>query len=195
LNPNLLRGKKVVGSEGYILGEMNDLHVDFDEWQATAFYIMLSDEATAELKLKKPFLRKVVVCLPIDLIDAVGDVVTLKAPVRSLKDIMDRETLVNITRVEGKKVIGEAGAAIGTVEGLDIDVDSWQVMGLEVALTGEAALELGFKPPVLSKVLVIVPRLAVGDIENFVVLDKSIHDLKSLVECIRSCQLQKQPVS
>ena len=191
MNPNLLRGKKIVGPEGYILGEMNDLHVDFNNWQATAFYVILSDEATAELNLKKPLLRRVIVSLPIDIIEAVGDVITLKAPIRNLKDLTEKEMQVTTHRVEGKKVVSPTGTTVGTVEGLDIEVDDWTVTGLEVGLTDEAATELGFKRPVLSRVVVIVPYTAIGEIENFVTLNKSAHDLKSLVECIRSCQLQK----
>jgi len=190
LNPNLLKGKKVVGSEGYILGEMNDLHVDFDSWQATAFYVVLSDEATAEFNFRKPFLRKVSVCLPTDLIEVVGDVVTLKTPIRSLKDIADTEMQVNTPRVEGKKVLNPEGEAVGTVEGVDVEVEGWKVLGLQVALTDHAAAELGFKQPIISKVVVVVPGTAVELIQNFVTLDKSVQDLKSLVECIRSCQLK-----
>ena len=190
MNPNLIRGKKVVGSEGYILGEMNDLHVDFHRWEATAFSVMLSDEATSELNFKKPFLRKVVIYLPTDLIDAVGDVITLKTPLRSIKDIAEREMQFEGERVEGKKVINPKGEAVGIVEGADVDVDSWKVAGLQVALTDPAASDLGFRQPVMSKVVVVVPGIAVESIANFVTLDKSIQDLKSLVECIRSCQLK-----
>jgi sporulation protein YlmC with PRC-barrel domain len=190
MNPRLLKGKKVVGTEGYILGEINDLHVDPDTWQATAFYVTLSAEATAELNFKKPFLRKIMVCLPTRLIKAIGDVVTLTEPVRNLKDVAEKETQVNPTTLEGKKVVSAKGYAVGEVEGLDVDQDNWQVTGLQVGLTDDAATELGFKRPFISKVVVIIPSTAVSAIGNFITLDKAIENLKSLVECIRSCQKQ-----
>jgi sporulation protein YlmC with PRC-barrel domain len=191
MNPILLKGKKVVGTEGYILGEMNDLYVDFSTWQATAFYVILSDMAAAELDFKKPFLRKIIVCLPTELIKAVGDVITLTAPIRNLKDIAEKEIQVNPLKIEGKKVVSTKGYAVGEVEALDVEFSNWQVTGLQVGLTDDAATELGFKRPILSKVAVIIPSSAVGAIGNFVTLDKSIENVKSLVECIRSCQLQK----
>jgi sporulation protein YlmC with PRC-barrel domain len=191
MNPIVLRGKRVVGTEGYILGQMNDLHVDFDAWKATAFYVVLSDEATAELNFKKPLLRKVIVCLPTELIKAVGDLITLTAPIRNLKDIAEKEVQVETVKIEGKKVVSEKGYVVGEVEALDVDFSNWQVTGLQVGLTDKAATELGFKRPVISTVAVIIPSSAVGEIGNFVTLDKSIGNLKSLVECIRSCQLQK----
>jgi sporulation protein YlmC with PRC-barrel domain len=191
MNPVSLKGKEVIGTEGYLLGEMSDLHVDFDTWQATAFYVILSDEAVAELDLKKPFFRKLTVCLPTELIKVVGDVITLTAPVRNLKDIAEKELCLETTKVEGKKVVSTKGYVIGHVEGIDVDLDSWQVKGLQVGLTDDAATELGFKRPFLSRVVVIIPSSAVGSIENFVTLDKAVEDLKSLIECIKSCQLQK----
>jgi len=191
MNPLLLKSKKVVGTEGYILGEMNDLQVDFNLWQVSAFCIVLSNEAAAELNLKKPFLRRIMICLPTQLIAAVGDVITLKEPIRNLKDVAEKEMQVKSVKVEGKRVVSPNGFLVGEVEGLDVDFNDWQVNGLQVALTDEAASELGFSRPFASKVVVIVPSKAIGDVENFVTLDEGMENLKSLVECIRSCQLQK----
>jgi len=191
MNPILLKSKKVVGTEGYILGEMNDLQVDFSLWQATAFCIVLSNEAAAELNLKKPFLRRIMICLPTQLIAAVGDVITLKEPIRNLKDVAEKEMQVKSVKVEGKRVVSPNGFLVGEVEGLDVDFNDWQVNGLQVALTDEAASELGFSRPFTSKVVVMVPSKAIGAVENFVTLDEGMENLKSLVECIRSCQLQK----
>ena len=95
---------------------MNDLHIEPATWQATAFYVSLSDEAIAELDFKKLFLRKVIVCLPTQLIKAIGDVITLTAPVRNLKDIAEKEIRVTSTKLEGKKVVSAKGYTVGEVE-------------------------------------------------------------------------------
>jgi sporulation protein YlmC with PRC-barrel domain len=188
LNPNLLKGKTVIGTEGYVLGEMNGVDIDLNTWQASAFYIVLSNEATSELHLKKPFLRKIIICLPTQLIQSVGDIITLKKPVRNLKDIADKEMFVNPAKLEGKKVIGAKGYDVGEVEGLDLDLNNWQIVGLQVGLTENAASELGFKTPFMSKVVVIIPSEIIKEVGNFITLDKATEDLKSLVECIKSCQ-------
>ena len=183
-----MEGKKVVGTEGYILGELEGVEVDLSTWLANAFCVSLSDEATAELELKKPFLRKIIVCFPTELIKAVGEVVTLKEPIRNLEDIERRGILVNPQKLTGKKVFGAKGFNIGEVEGFDVELSNWQVTGLKVALTDEAATELGFKTPFLSKVVVIIPSEIVSLVSNFVTLDETIKNIESLVECIRSCQ-------
>jgi sporulation protein YlmC with PRC-barrel domain len=190
MNPTILDGKKVVGSEGYILGEVDGIDVDLNTWQANAFYVNLSDEAIPELKFEKPFLSKVTICLPTQLVKAVGEVLTLKKPIRNLEDIKKRGFFAGFTKLRGKKVIGARGYVIGEVEGLDLDLSNWQVTGLQVGLTGDAATELGFKRPFLSKVVVIVPSKIVSQVGNFITLSKEIETLESLVECIRSCQKQ-----
>ena len=190
MNPTMLDGKKVVGSEGYILGEVDGIDVDLNTWQANAFYVNLSDEAIAELKFEKSFLSKVTVCLPTQLVKAVGEVLTLKEPIRNLEDIKKRGLFADFTKLRGKKVFGTRGYVIGEVEGLDLDPSNWQVTGLQVGLTGDAATELGFKRPFLSKVVIIIPSSIVSLVGNFVTLDETIENLESLAECIRSCQKQ-----
>lgn len=190
MNPSLLDGKRVVGTEGYILGEVDGVDIDLNTWQANAFYVSLSDEAIAELGFKKQFLSKITVCLPTQLVKAVGEVITLKEPIRNLEDIAERGILVSSTKLKGKKVVGAKGYVIGQVEGFDLELSNWQVTGLQVGLTDNAATELGFKRPLLSKVVIIIPSKIVTQVGNFITLDEDIENLESLVECIRSCQKQ-----
>ena len=188
MNPSLLDGKKVVGTEGYILGEVDGIDIDLNTWQANAFFVSLSDEAASELGVKKPFLSKITVCLPTQLVEAVGEVITLKEPIRNLGDIEEKGILVSSTKLKGKKVIGAKGYTVGIVEGVDVEPSNWQITGLQVGLTDDAAKDLGFKRPFLSKVVIIIPTNVVSLIGNFINIDESVEDLESLAECIQSCQ-------
>jgi sporulation protein YlmC with PRC-barrel domain len=190
VNPTVLEGKKVVGSEGYILGEVDGVNINSNTWQANTFNVNLSEEATAELGFKKPFLSKITVCLPTQLVETVGDIITLREPIRNLEDIAERGILVSSVELKGKKVVGAKGKAIGEIEGFDVELSNWQVTGLEVGLTDNAATELGFKRPFLSKVVIIIPTKIVSLVGNFVTLNEDIENLESLVECIKSCQKQ-----
>jgi len=190
VNPSLLDGKKVVGIEGYILGEVEGIDIDLNTWRANAFFVSLSDEAASELGIKKPFLSKITVCLPTQLVKAVGEVITLKEPIRNLEDIAGKGILVSSTKIKGKKIISVKGYVVGEVEGFDVKPSNWQVTGLQVGLTDDAATELGFKRPFLSKVVIIIPTKIVSLVGNFITIDKSIENLESLVECIQSCQKQ-----
>jgi phospholipid N-methyltransferase len=60
-----------------------------NNWQVTNFYIGLTDEATRALGFKRPFLGKVVVCLPVSIIKTIQDSAILDktiAELRSLKE-------------------------------------------------------------------------------------------------------------
>jgi len=190
MKPALLEGKKVVGSEGYILGEVDSININSNTWQADTFHVNLSDEATAELGFKKPFLSKITVCLPTHLVKTVGDIITLKEPIRNLEDIAERGILVRSTELKGKRVVSVKGNTIGEIEGFDVELSNWQVTGLEVGLTDDAATELGFKRPFLSKVVIVIPAKIVSQVGNFITLNEDIKNLESLAECIKSCQKQ-----
>jgi sporulation protein YlmC with PRC-barrel domain len=187
VNPAILNGKRVIGTEGNILGEVDGIYIDLNIWKATAFYVSLSNEATANLGYKKPFLSKIIICLPTQLVQAIGEVITLKEPLRNLEDIAKRGNMASSTKLKGKKVIGAKGYVIGEVEGFDVEFSNWQVTGLQVGLTDDAATELGFKRPFSSRVVIVIPSKLVSLIGNFITLDETIENLESLVECIRSC--------
>lgn len=188
MNPRILKGKAVIGTEGYVLGELDGIEIDTRSWQANALYVNLSDIAVKELGFRKSFLRKVIVCLPTHLVNSIGDVVTLNEPVRNLQDIDEKSISVNSVNIEGKQVIGTKGKIVGEVEGFDLELETWKVTGLQVGLTDEATTQLGFKRPFFSRVVVIIPSKIVSEVGNFITLDKSIDSLESLVECISSCQ-------
>jgi sporulation protein YlmC with PRC-barrel domain len=128
MNPSLLDGKKVVGTEGYILGEVDGTDIDLNTWRANAFFVSLSDEAASELGVKKPFLSKITVCLPTQLVEAVGEVITLKEPIRNLDDIAEKGILASSTKLKGKKVIGAKGYTVGIVEGVDGRLQAYRLV-------------------------------------------------------------------
>jgi sporulation protein YlmC with PRC-barrel domain len=71
-----LSGKNVIGAGGSILGEIKGAHVNTQTWQVTQLEVKLSSAASEQLGFKKRF-RSSTVCLPVSLVSAVGDVVTV----------------------------------------------------------------------------------------------------------------------
>jgi hypothetical protein len=63
--------------------------VDASKWQITHLHVSLSDEAIRELGFRKPFLGAVVVCLPVNLIQAIGDVITLNKSIQELRSFVE----------------------------------------------------------------------------------------------------------
>ena len=85
MNFESLSGKKVVGAGGYILGEVKGGRVDTATWQITHLYVKLSDKAAVELGFKKRF-RSSTVCMPVQMVQAVADVVNLAPSLKELGD-------------------------------------------------------------------------------------------------------------
>jgi sporulation protein YlmC with PRC-barrel domain len=71
-----LFGKNIIGAGGYILGELKGVEVNTITWQVTHLQVKLSNQASEELGFKKRF-RSSTVCMPVSLVSAVGDVITI----------------------------------------------------------------------------------------------------------------------
>ena len=84
-----LIGKKVIGANAYTLGEVTGADVDVEKWLITHLHVSLTEDATRELGFRKPFLGSVIVCLPINLIQATGDIISLNKSVKELKNVVE----------------------------------------------------------------------------------------------------------
>ncbi len=78
-------GKKVIGTGGYIIGEVKGATVDYKTWQVPELHVKLSSNAADELGFKKRF-RSSTVCIPTKLVQAVGDVITVSPPLKDLSE-------------------------------------------------------------------------------------------------------------
>jgi sporulation protein YlmC with PRC-barrel domain len=83
-----LNGKKVIGAGAFTLGEMEGAEFDTKSWQITDLQVKLTSEATERFGFKKPTLSCVVVLLPVILVKAIGDVVSLGGSIEELKSIV-----------------------------------------------------------------------------------------------------------
>jgi sporulation protein YlmC with PRC-barrel domain len=87
VSTNLLMGKKVVGLNGDSIGEVKDVDYDMVTWQITDLQLKLSDKGAMEFGIKKTAgsmgpvsvtRGSNMVYMPVNLISAVGDVITIK---------------------------------------------------------------------------------------------------------------------
>jgi sporulation protein YlmC with PRC-barrel domain len=81
--------KKAVTSDSMLLGEVESAELDMNTWQITNFYVGLTDEATRMMGFKRPFLGKVVVCLPASLIQSFEDKAVLNKTMKELSNLKE----------------------------------------------------------------------------------------------------------
>jgi sporulation protein YlmC with PRC-barrel domain len=90
--------------------------------------------------------------------------------------------MVSMDELKGKKVVGANALILGDVEGGEVDVKTWQITHLHVSLTKESTEQLAFKKPTLGHFVVFLPISIVKAVGDVVSLDKSIIELKGLLE-------------
>jgi Uncharacterized conserved protein len=78
-----LSGKNVIGTGGTVIGEVKGAEVNTSSWQVTHLQVKLTSAASDTLGFKKRF-GSSSVCLPVSLISAVGDVVTIGSDIKEL---------------------------------------------------------------------------------------------------------------
>jgi sporulation protein YlmC with PRC-barrel domain len=83
-----LNGKKVIGANAFVLGEVQEAEADIKNWQITHLHVKLASDATERFGFKKPMVGRLVVLLPVTNVKAVGDVVSLDKSIEELKSIV-----------------------------------------------------------------------------------------------------------
>jgi sporulation protein YlmC with PRC-barrel domain len=86
---NRLFWKKAFTSDAVLLGEVESAELDMNTWQITSFYVGLTDEATKALGFKRPYLGKVVVCLPVSAIKSIKDTAILNQTMNELRSLKE----------------------------------------------------------------------------------------------------------
>ena len=89
-NVNILLGKSVVADDARLVGAVTGVEVELmPKWEVTHLHVSLTEETTRELGYKKPFLGSVDVILPISIVKAVGDLISLDKKIDGLRDLVE----------------------------------------------------------------------------------------------------------
>jgi sporulation protein YlmC with PRC-barrel domain len=97
VSANELSGKKVVSLKGDEIGEIKDVDFDITKWQVTSIVMKLSSKAAVSLGYKKT-IGSYSVCMPIEMISSVGDVVTIN------KTLLELASGADITECASKHI-------------------------------------------------------------------------------------------
>jgi len=89
LKVDRLNGFKVITADAYTLGEVEGVHADTNTWTITHLDVGLTKEATRELGFRKPMLGSMSVCLPVTVVQQVGNVITLNQSLLEFKSLKE----------------------------------------------------------------------------------------------------------
>ena len=91
--------------------------------------------------------------------------------------------MVEIGRLFWKRVMTADDYTIGEVESAELDTGTWQLTSFYVSLNDDATKKMGFERPYFGKVFVCLPVGTVKEVEDFVILNKTLAELMELKEC------------
>ena len=91
--------------------------------------------------------------------------------------------MVEIGRIFWKRVMTADDYTIGELESAELDKDTWKLTSFYVSLNDDATKKMGFERPYFGKVFVCLPVETVKEIEDFVILNKTLAELMELKEC------------
>jgi sporulation protein YlmC with PRC-barrel domain len=91
--------------------------------------------------------------------------------------------MVEITRLFWKRAYTADNFFLGEVESADLDMATWQIRNLFVALSEEAIQAFGFRHPFLGKVIVCLPVSAVKAVADTALLNQTLEQLRSIKQC------------
>jgi len=70
-----------------LIGETESADLDKSTWQITSFFVNLTDEARDLLGLKRTFMGKVMVCLPVSVISSIDATAILNKTKQEILDL------------------------------------------------------------------------------------------------------------
>jgi sporulation protein YlmC with PRC-barrel domain len=82
-----IKDKKVVGAKGILIGQVEGIDFSTDTWKVTHFIVRWQDKVARKLGYKSGIRTKQNVLIPVDAIDKIGDVVTIKRGIENLSDL------------------------------------------------------------------------------------------------------------
>ena len=91
--------------------------------------------------------------------------------------------MMDVSRLNGVKVIASDSFTLGEVDGANVDTKQWRVTHLKVGLSDDATRELGFSKPLLGSVKICLPVENIAGYGDVVTLRKSLMELKGSEVC------------
>lgn len=80
-----LEGMQIISSKAHILGELTGVEIKTNNWQVTHLYVKLDKEPAIKLGYKKRF-GSSKICIPVSIVKAVGELITIDASFEDLKN-------------------------------------------------------------------------------------------------------------
>ena len=185
-----IMGKEVISSDAIIIGTVDGIGVDADNWKVPAIRISVRKGNEAALGLKKKFMgaQKIFVATP--QVSSVSDTVTLAVKMDQVREVVveDRKVPVTAGALLNKKVVGQDGKQIGFMDNVFFDATrGWEIGKLGIKLDKAAKQSLDLQKGLAPSSQITILTKDVKTVGDMVMLRLDLEGLKDY--------LNKKPVS
>jgi len=179
-----LIGLEVVSSDARIIGNVEGVGIDAENWRVPALKVGLRKGIEEILELKKPLFGSITTYLSTGGIDSISDIVTLKVPLEELREIiMESDTeLPTAGNIVGTRVVAKGGKHIGFVENFIIlPENDWTIRYMVVKLERNAVDKLGLRKSLMGTPSIKILTQDIKTIGDMVMLRVTVDELKDFL--------------
>jgi sporulation protein YlmC with PRC-barrel domain len=178
-------GLEVLSSDAKIVGNVEAVGVDTEEWNARALKIALRKGLEQVVGVKKPLYGQVRFALETKHVESARDVVKLGQPLSALRTlVIDPEQVPRwASELLYRRVVCCKGREIGITGTLFIDPDGgWHIPFIEVEMDKEVFSEMNLKKAMFKKREVKVPTSLIGTVGDLIMLNTSENELARILQ-------------
>lgn len=179
-----LIGLEVVSSDARIIGNVEGVGIDAENWRVPALKVGLRKGIEEILELKKPLFGSVTTYLNTEGIDSISDIVALKVPLEELRSvIMETDTeLPTAGNIVGTRVVAKGGKHIGFVENFIIlPENDWSIKHMVVKLEKSVVDKLGLRKSLMGTPSIKILTQDIKTIGDMVMLRVTVDELKEFL--------------
>ena len=178
-------GKEVITSDAIIIGTVDGVGVDTDNWKVPAIRVNVRKGNEAALGMKQKFLgtQKVFVATP--QVSSVSDNVTLAVKMDQVREVLvdEKKVQTTATTLLKKKVVGQDGKEIGYMDNVHFDATrGWEVSKLDIKLGKTTKQALEAKKGVAPSSQVSIQTKDVKTVGDMVMLRLDMDGLKDYLD-------------
>ncbi len=176
-----IMGKEVISSDAIIIGTVDGVAVDTDNWKMPAIRISVRKGNEAALGMKKKAIgaQKIYVATP--QVSSVSDTVTLAVKMDQVKEVVVDEKKVPVTAsaLLNKKVVGQDGRQMGFMDNVHFDAGrGWEVSKIGIKLDKAAKQSLDLQKGLAPASQITILTKDVKTVGDMVMLRLDLEGLK-----------------
>lgn len=176
-----LIGLEVVSSDARVVGTVDGVGIDVQQWRIDALKVGLRRGLEEPLGMRRHMFSVEKVMLSTSAIESVSDTVILKRPVSAVSEAIQEEdgSLIAAGGLMGMRVICRNARSLGTVDNIFIEPErGWSIPFLQVKLDREAVASLSLHQNLLTAPLAAVRTSDIRAMGDMIMLGITIEELK-----------------